>query len=117
MSNEIKPREDCQEGPGDLSAAPGDMKDMPALMVGELADALDDLEDMPALMDVLMDALDEAFDLRRSAWDTEERACSAIEPAHDSGAQEREEIARLDAELSELRSVLISSARRASGRG
>jgi|GEM_PF-5268512 len=116
MSNNIKSHEDCAKGPGGLSTVLDDPEDLPVL-VGELMDALDDLEDLPALVGELMDALDEAFDLKRSAWDTEERVCSTIEPAHDSGAQEREEIARLDAELSELRSVLISSARRASGHG
>lgn len=86
--------QDCQEGPGDLRVVL-------------------ELDEMPALMEELIDALDEAFDLKRSAWDTDagERACSAYEPAH-----EKEEIARLDAELSELRSVLRSSANQASGR-
>lgn len=93
----LRPSGDCQEGPDDLRAVL----------------ERDDLDEMPALMEELIDALDEAFDLKRSAWDTDagERACSAGEPAH-----EKEEIARLDAELSELRSVLRSSAHRASGR-
>ncbi|HWQ20056.1 MAG TPA: hypothetical protein VN455_09800 [Methanotrichaceae archaeon] len=95
----LRPSGDCQEGPDDLRAVL----------------ELDGLDEMPALMEELIDALDEAFDLKRSAWDTDagERACSAGEPAHED---KEKEIARLDAELSELRSMLRSSTHRASGR-
>jgi len=70
----------------------------------------DGLDEEPYLAGELIDALDEAFDLKKASWDIEGRACKSSEPSHD------DEIARLDAQLSDLRSAMRPAARRASGR-